>query len=350
MSADFLEGLGPPHVCCIGALPFPLMIDTSRPFSLATGIREQPPKLRFQHFKVAPFENRTSISIAASLPTGERVRGLGTRVLLYLPLWEDNRKYYSHYLTCLGPNGLAVRNLARTIWGTKHAPSGKAHEALNSDKYEDNVNASVLPMFRRILTQFVDTYNLVGLFNERIPDTLPGVFTMLAPGRVSYRRPPLAVGPFMLQTHWIEELVSPESLSSALVFGNREFDRYQRQLLAMQKVAREGEPELAVIGSVTAIEWLLNPLVVANGSEVTIQKKAQSLSIRQCLEKPLKIAISDDLRKELIRAAMIRNDAVHGKPPQREVSGKTQSAKTVAELFGLVSHFIVRFSDNSSWA
>jgi hypothetical protein len=129
----------------------------------------------------------------------------------------------------------------------------------------------------------------------------------------------------MLQSRWVSGPVSADELKPALRFGRRDFDRYQHQLLSMQRIAQNGEPELAVIGCVTAIEWFLNSLLV--------NKEARMLSITPCLSRPLKANLSSGLIESLRDVANRRNSVVHGQPPERGKEA-TPSDRTISEIVG----------------
>lgn len=87
------------------------------------------------------------------------------------------------------------------------------------------------------------------------------------------------------------------------------------QILAMHRLAKQGEPKLAIVGCVTAIEWFMNSFVK--------QEEKWSLSIKECLKKTPFSFLPDDLKRHLRAIAEIRNAIVHGEPSQR---GETRAA------------------------
>jgi hypothetical protein len=84
----------------------------------------------------------------------------------------------------------------------------------------------------------------------------------------------------------------------------------------MQELSRSGEPEIAVIGAVTAIEWFLHTLVDHNASLPKWYKTDRRPSINRCLELPLKFAPSEELRSRLRAAADRRNEMTHESSPR----------------------------------
>ena len=117
-------------------------------------------------------------------------------------------------------------------------------------------------------------------------------------------------------------------MEQALKFGVREIDGYLSQILAMHRLAKQGEPKLAIIGCVTAIELFLNSFVK--------WEENWSLSIKECLKKVPFTSLPDDLKRQLRTIADIRNAIVHGEPPsQRDetrASAEQDSLSKIAEV------------------
>jgi hypothetical protein len=133
---------------------------------------------------------------------------------------------------------------------------------------------------------------------------------MPAPGRVVYGNAPESVIRGMLPKSPVPEPVAKEHLEKAMQFQIREVDRYLHQLIAMKRLSSQGEPELAVVGAVTAIEWFMNSLIV--------RESTYSLSISKCLKKPPLSTLPVQMIKDLNTLAVTRNDIVHGEPPERK--------------------------------
>jgi hypothetical protein len=333
LASEELDALGPPHIGCFAMLPFPLAVSPKDEFSIPTGRDGAVAKFRFNHFTATTNADHGIQYQPCTLDYEAECRGIGTQVVGYITLWGRHLRYYPHYLSCLSGNGLEKRNLNKSLWDKKRAPVGFEGYAINSHRYEDELNAAIVPAFAFALSVFIDNYNVSALFNFSCPKPLPGVFTMLAPGRVSYCHRPQTPFASMLQTCSITRPANTEMLSAALRFGRRQFDRYQYQLLAMQRLARDGEVELAVVGCVTAIEWFLNSLLVDSSAALgSSARKPRTLSINECLKKPLKAHLSLELQERLRSAANFRNSLVHGKPPSRKEITPLPSAETNSEI------------------
>jgi hypothetical protein len=316
--AEEQDSLPNANVACFGMLPFPLAVRTGESFSTPAGRDGATATFHFEHFR-ATVDPTNLVAYQPYIYGPNSEYGVGTRVFCFITLWGRHLFYYPHYLSCLGDNGLELRSLNKSLWGKKRAPVGYDGEAMSSHRYEDELNRAIVLAFASSFNIFLDNYNVIALQSLSAPKTIPGVFTMLAPGRVSFRRQPVSPASLMFEQRTLIEQVDSSALIAALKFGRRQFDRYQHQLLSMQSLARHGEPELAVIGSVTAIEWFLNTIIVPASIPSRWVGKQHTFSIREVFEIPLalKVNLSSELIARLRSAGKERNGIVHGKPPQR---------------------------------
>jgi len=79
--------------------------------------------------------------------------------------------------------------LLANLSGKETSPTGVDGHAMDSYRYEDELNGAIVLAFAYALSVFLDNYNVAALYNFTCPMPIPGVFTMPAPGRVSYRNP-----------------------------------------------------------------------------------------------------------------------------------------------------------------
>jgi hypothetical protein len=108
--------------------------------------------------------------------------------------------------------------------------------------------------------------------------------------------------------------------------------------MAMHRLLKQGEPELALIGCVTAIEWFLNEKF-----STLVQRsragKSLSASITACLRSGALDFMSEPQRQVLRELALCRNAIVHGPPPSR-IGHRTNQFRIAAA----VEHEYVRAS------
>lgn len=120
----------------------------------------------------------------------------------------------------------------------------------------------MLDEFPIALRRFLINYSLLALEEVPLRPVLYGYFVMAAPGRVVYKEPPIPITKGMLSLHRYFPLLGRSKVMDALKISDRENDRFIHQLQAMKRVASSGEPELAIVGTASAIEWFANRFVV----------------------------------------------------------------------------------------
>ena len=98
----------------------------------------------------------------------------------------------------------------------------------------------------------------------------------------------------------------------ALKISYQENDRFIHQMQAMKRLASSGEPELAIVGTVSAIEWFATRFVVPPKDRCK-----DSHSLRNALKLSPLSNLPDILKAELVSVADLRNSLVHGQPPER---------------------------------
>jgi hypothetical protein len=319
-----LEELAVASVACFAKLPFPLGVNPSDSFVVASGRDDAKTTLTFRHFMINEGSAGEIRFKGLAHGSDKQLRGVGTQVVAFIALWGRHLRYHQKYLSCLGPQGLENRLLNNSLWRHKRAPAGYDGISIDSIRYEDELNRAVILAFHFSMKVFLDNYNIVAFDDLRYPDQVAAVFTMPGPGRVSFTSKPISPFEQMLQRAWMPVAVSKERLDLALRFGRREFDRYQRQLLAMQRLARGGEPELAVIGCVTAIEWFLNLLLIT--------REPGSLSIKKCLPKPMKVTLSAEMKNRLSKVADRRNECVHRQAPVKRHEPSSPADRTIDDV------------------
>src|ERR1039457_6679923 len=206
-ASDSLDRLGPPHVGCFAMLPFPLAVSPTECFNIPTGQDGAVAKLQFNHFNASiEVEHHVSYSPCVLNYQAER-RGIGTQVVGYITLWGRHLRYYANYLSCLGDSGLRRANVNKSLWVKRRSPAGWDGDAINSFQFEDELNAAIGSAFAHALSVFIDNYNVAALSRLICPKLIPGLFTMLAPGRVSYEQRPTPPLDGMLQSWSLKEPV-----------------------------------------------------------------------------------------------------------------------------------------------
>jgi len=341
-SASNLEDYGPPHVCAFAQLPFPV--------TLEPGVYRLPALTKNVSFdvdftllsvslnekseiKVQPIESEVS-------PLSEAC--IATQLRMFVRLWDRRAVYYKNYFASLTDSGpkRAIINPRTSKW----APDYGAYtgEIVTSLTFESNLAERMQAEITALVAKFLAQYTIVAHLELPLISKPYGFFLMTAPGRVAYSSPPDPIISGILRS----TLVSPSMriqksrLLDAYNFSFREFDRYLKQLFAMQRLAREGEPELALVGSVTAIEWYMNSF---------LPPMAKQRSISVCLKEDLFKGLSQSLRASLREAVEWRNATVHGSPPARHKRpSPADFSKTVDKVSAIIDVGIYLYREMNS--
>jgi hypothetical protein len=345
--AEFLEDGFGPQVCCFAQLPFPLAIPVSERFDVPTGRWGGNISLSFRRLS-AEFSNDFQLILKEVSPIFNiRGKGMATQVLGYCTLWGRFNRDYNKYLLSQSDNGLINQPLNASLFDRRRAPAGygdvseRIGEMRTSIFYELEASRSIAHMFMRALNIWIENYRIVALDDLALPDTVPGFFMMLAPGRIRFLRPPISLAPFLLQEDTLPACVDSGAVKRAMRFGRRRLDRYLHQVLAMERVTREGEPELAAGGYITAIEWYMNSFVAP--PERFVGERKWSLRIGDCLkEKSFRDCLSDELKERLRRIAKWRNDIIHGPPPLRVDSNRERAMGETISLIAATAMDLYR--------
>lgn len=321
-TANELERLDSPWVCCFAQLPYPIVVEGGE-YVVWGQSANAVIRLNFKLFTidVDPSLQVSLREIKSAELSSYKNAPIGTQVRGFIQLWGRRVLYYDNYLDSLNSDGLKdqIINPRNSEWVvTSGLYKGKV---MTSSIFEGEVADRLRPEMLFAMRRFLLNYSIVALHEVQPVSKALNYFLMSAPGRIAYGEAPVPLLPTMLRTSTTTPLkVIPKSkIERALQFGLREIDRYLHQLLAMQRLANEGEPELALIGCVAAIEWYMN-------SFIQIENDWQ-LSIVKCLKKEQFKSLPDELKQALLSIASSRNDLAHGQPPDRD-KGKMHTTST----------------------
>jgi hypothetical protein len=161
-------------------------------------------------------------------------------------------------------------------------------------------------------------YSVASLVRPPIRPYLYGFHIMIAPGRVAGagRPEPILNGFLSLPRNDFEtEAQLPDVFE--LVRNARVLeDPLVSRLQALHRLLGQGEPELAMVGCVTAIEWFLNskfPELVEHRRD----GKPRYAQLSKFLGSRYAKLLPPDAQEQLHHLVDERNTIAHGKPPQR---------------------------------
>jgi hypothetical protein len=310
-AADQLEQYGVAYVCCFAQLPFPIFVEPGK-YAVRADTENVIMEMEFQlaELTVSDRGQTQFTPVTGQSAAGDARGSWGTQVLGFIPLWGRRTLYYKNYIACLHGNGLRNQVINPALQDGRGY--GYKGTVVTSQSFESELPKKMLDEFPIALRRFLINYSLLALEDVPLRPALYGYFVMAAPGRIVYKEPPIPITKGMLSVHPHRLPLDRPKVLDALKISYRENDRFIHQLQAMKRVASAGEPELAIVGTVSAIEWFANRFVVPPKD-----RYKDSHSLRNALKLPPLSNLPEVLKAELLRVADLRNSLVHGKPPDR---------------------------------
>jgi Domain of unknown function (DUF4145) len=307
-TASELTTRGAPLTYCFTQLPYPIAVSSQERFVVSAGTKGVHCELQFQPVFITVDKSNALQVEFADIEGRNSIGAVGTQVRGFISLWGRHTAYYQNYQECLGEHGLKDIVINPALWNRKRAPAYYTGNVITSHGFEKHMAKHLMSVFKFSLNRFLTNYSLAAL--EEIPtrEELSSYFLMLAPGRVVTLENINGMVVELLRKTASRKLIPASLVRSALRWGIREIDEFLHQILAMQKLAEQNEPELAVIGCASAVEALLNKQLGQNNS----------LMLNRCIDHPQFRFISDELRQKLHGIRKLRNDIVHGKMPNRK--------------------------------
>jgi hypothetical protein len=304
--ADLLESKdSTPHVSCFFQLPYPLHAD--RAWHRVRGSREDPNLYFHLQARLARIQfDEFARSSIRELPLSETIDGATvTQIIALIPLWGLRARFYSEYARCVSGEDLVNRIVVPREY------SWIEHRAISAADFEFNLVSRLTRLIMSGLRFFLPSYSISSLLEAPLPDALSNYFTMPFPERVIFNRAPEPIWLKLMSgilAHRVET-VTYSSLQKSMRLGLRELGKFEHQLFAMNRLRLEGERALALIGTLSLLEWYLNlhfPGASRKQDSVGVLVKTGRIDF-----------IPEPLRALLAEANQLRNRLVHGSPPSR---------------------------------
>lgn len=238
-----------------------------------------------------------------------------TQCLARVNLWGRRQKYYDKYVE------LSMRNLqSEIVIPEDDRPfTWNRIGAANVGSYEDEVAYLTLSQAAAATRRFLRDYMAVSLHEIQIPQNLHSAF---ASSRFE-RYYPLGKSPDLLSgllprsSSKALRTAQVEDVRGAAKWPVRGFSPFEGQLLALKRLADGGEPELALVGLMALVEWLLKdnlpPAILGAG-----KRRSKAFEIFQKAEDHFQMP--DGVWDVLHAARRLRNDHVHERPTSRSSS------------------------------
>ena len=344
--AEHLEGKGSGTTLAYGLIPVTLNVP-SEVFEVPTQSRSLPSI--FLRFRPVAQYLKSNGSVQLLCSTDESTSSSdheicqATLVVGELDLWGWRKEWYSRYLDCIKADGLSDR-----VIGKK-----RAHMNISPVAIDGGVTAKLFEseLSRRIrdelvygTTFFIKGYQIAQLEEVHNHDFLYSYFAMVAPGRISFGNTPLPL--FCALRKFVpKRAASPLDVSRyRMAQGSitTHHDKTVRQLIAMARLVKEGEPELAVIGVASAMEFFLNekfPDLVSRRNGVEF-----SSSIPKAVrDKRIKSRLDESIVTRLVDLGTTRNSLVHGEPKDRTLGMTSRSRIDAEYAFAMIDTCMIAY-------
>ncbi|WP_295076386.1 hypothetical protein [Tabrizicola sp.] len=230
-----------------------------------------------------------------------------TQVTALLPVWGIRSRYHEKYLN------LCEANSSGNPLIIPQGDSWVDNRPIRLIQYQTNFAARLIVECQFAIARFLPTYALLSISEALIPTKLFGYCTMLCPGKVVFGGDFIPIyqgfpGKAQLRT---PRRISKERMNFALSNPARSLNKFESQLIALERIRSSGEHELALVGTLSLLEWLLKEFLLREHKIKvdTIHKALQKW--KSCQLRPCEFIYFDGLRVR-------RNSAVHEGPPQRQ--------------------------------
>lgn len=178
-----------------------------------------------------------------------------TQCIALMPLWGPRLQYYQKYcdLSERGRDSDVV--IPREEKPRTYSLSG----AITVKMYELELSKKAISETASAVRRFLRDYMALSLHEVEIPELL---YSPLASPRADRYfplgdSPDLLFGMFSRPRNRALRRVSLENLERAAKWPSRSFSPFESQILALKRLSDRGEPELALVGLMALVEWLL---------------------------------------------------------------------------------------------
>lgn len=231
-----------------------------------------------------------------------------TQVTALIPVWGIRCRYHEKYLSLCGVSD-SENPLIIPQWD-----SWVDNRPIRLIQYQVNFAERLVSELQFAIARFLPTYALLSISESLIPTRLFGYCSMLCPGKVVFAGDftPVYHGFFSAKGQSRDRNRIPkEKIASALNTSARSLNKFESQLIALERIRSSGEHELALVGTLSLLEWLLKEFLTRehNIKVKTIHEALQKWE--KCLLTQWESIYFDGLRVR-------RNSAVHDGPPQRQ--------------------------------
>lgn len=254
-----------------------------------------------------------------------------THVTAYIRLWDKRARLHQKYVQNVGKPAFMdvplckIENWMDLPEAQMALPTRRA-AMLTGSRFRSEVVRRLRYELLAAVNRIARVYSTLTLKQHPELGRLYGYFGMLTPGQIAGANAPLPI-----QQHFLR---STESSDDAFVPDENQFKRLISraahspdarndvmvgQLIAMNSLRAQGEPELALMGCATALEWFLNERFPSM-TKVTRSNRRNSASLSDFAKSTTLVFLDESKKAKLISLAHARNQIAHGRPRMRSSS------------------------------
>lgn len=334
--------------CCLVSFQLPFRMDLSFDEYVGSGNRSDI-QIRFRFIPAISFLDdvgrRTTLDAddVALSSIDQHKQFECTQCIAAMPLWGPRLRYFDKYrsLSERGLNDAVV--IPREEKGQTYSLSG----SITCKMFENELSKRTIFEAAGAMRRLLRDYMAISLHEVPIPPLLFSAFS--SPREELYL--PLGNSPDLVEGYLNNNSgsalrpVDIESLRRASKWPARQFSTFETQILALKRLSDQGEPELALVGLMALVEWLVKNSL----SDAQHEPKRGAFKLFEQARKAFQIP--DEIHEKLFVAREARNQLAHERPTSKTGGYNPASQRTSAVLRDDTSTEIRRvFEDSASAA
>lgn len=266
-----------------------------------------------------------------------------THVTAYVRLWDKRARLHEKYIANIGHPAFKDVPLSRIeSWmdlpEAQMSLPARRSAMLTGGRFRSEVARRLRYEVLAAVNRLARVYSALTLRQHPEIDRLYGYFGMLTPGEIAGANAPVPIQQFFLRAMLSAEDAStpdPDQVAAMLArashYPDARNDAMVGQLIAMNSLRLQGEPELSLMGCATALEWFLNERF-PDMSRTTRDNRRVSASLSDFAKSKVLGSLDNNRRTRLAQLAHARNRVAHGRPKVRSSTSGSGALLTGSDL------------------
>jgi hypothetical protein len=291
-AVDHLESVDGPYVAAFFQFPGAILVENAmlKLPAKTSGVKVQ--------FVLHPFlldviphgQLQITTSFDAANPNATQVMG-------YTSLWGRRAECYHRYTGCFNAGGM--KN-GIVMYSHEH---GGGRTLLARD-FEIDICKRLEDEFRYAIRRLLKSYATLVRAMHPETDVLYNFFMMTHPARLAYHSVPVPLLSYFLRAKSVLPTTPVEArrIERGVEFTYRRFSRFELQIFELNRLSREGNHALALVGALSLIEWVL---------KLVAPVRDKRLRLSELVDKLTKHGLSNSVSASLTELRKIRNEAAH---------------------------------------